>query len=192
MTDQPTEGSSDESPDESADESTASLFDEFRPVAAQPDGMFTFDYDQGFLDTIVILAGQLSDGLGENSPNFKRLFPTAYPDDPEKDAGYQILARDQLVDARREAVEIMRRSVNSELLTFQEISAWMGICNDLRLVLGTRLEISEDDTETLPKDHPEAPTMELYRILGYVVSDIVMALLGAHNGDVELDPGDNY
>lgn len=154
-----------------------------RPVRAKSDGTFTFDFDQNLLDAIVLFANQLSEGLGEDSPSLTRLFPTAYADDPEKDAGYQVLARDELIEGRREAVEIMMRTVDSPVLTFAEISAWMGICNDLRLVLGTQLEISEDDTEILPESDPLAPTMELYRILGYVVSDIVDALSGSLNPD---------
>lgn len=161
--------------------SSGSFFDRFRqrPVVAQPDGTFTFDFDQNLLDAIVVFANQLNDGLGEDSPSLTRLFPTAYPDDAEKDAGYQILARDQLIEGRRQAIETMTRTADAPVLTFEEISAWMGICNDLRLVLGTQLEISEDDTERLPESDPMAPTMDLYRILGYVVSDIVEALSGA-------------
>ena len=165
---------------------SGSFFDRFRqrPVVAQPDGTFTFDFNQDLLDAIVVFANQLGDGLGQDSPSLTRLFPTAYPDDAEKDAGYQILARDQLIDGRHEAIEIMMRTANAPVLTFEEISAWMGICNDLRLVLGTQLEISEDDTEVLSDSDPMAPTMELYRILGAVVSDIVDALSGALDPDL--------
>jgi len=147
-----------------------------RPVESLGDGNFSFDFDPELLDAVVGWASELGDGLAQDSPALRRLFPTAYPDDPEKDAGYQVLARDQLIDGRREAIEIMKRTAGSDILTFEEVSAWMGICNDLRLVLGTQLEISEDDLEGLPDDDPRAPTMTLYQVLGWIVSDIVEAL----------------
>lgn len=164
----------------------SSFLDRFRrrPVERQDDGTFSFDFSQDLLDAIVVYAEQLSEGLGSDSPDLTRLFPTAYADDPEKDEGYQIFSRDQLIEGRREALEIMMRSARSEFLTFDEINAWMRTCNDLRLVLGTRLEISEDDVEELPSEDPSAPLMDLYRVLGYVVSEIVEALMGAHNADI--------
>jgi hypothetical protein len=150
----------------------------------QKDGTFSFDFNQDLLDTIVIYANQLGEGLGLDSPDLTRLFPTAYADDPEKDAGFQIFSRDQLIEGRREAIETMQRSARSDFLSFDELNAWMRTCNDLRLVLGTRLEISEDDAEELPPSDPNAAMMDLYRVLGYVVSEIVEALMGAHNRDL--------
>ncbi len=161
------------------------FFDRFRrrPVVRQDDGTFSFDFNQDLKDAIVGFAGQLGEGLGSDSPDLKRLFPTAYADDPEKDAGFQIFSRDELIEGRRESIELMMRSAHSDTLTFDELNAWMRTCNDLRLVLGTRLEISEDDNEELPPEDPNAPMMDLYRILGYVVSEIVDALMSAHNSD---------
>ena len=154
-----------------------------RPVTSQDDGTFTFDFNQDLLDAIVGFAGQLSEGLGSDSPDLKRLFPTAYADDPEKDAGFQIFSKDELIEGKREAVELMMRTAQSDSLTFDEINAWMRTCNDLRLVLGTRLAISEEDPEELPSTDPNAPMMDLYRVLGYVVSEIVDGLMLSHNED---------
>lgn len=169
--------------------SVGGFFDRFRrhPVARQDDGTFSFDFNQDLKDAIVRFAEQLSEGLGSDSPDLTRLFPTAYADDPEKDEGYQIFSKDELIEGRRESIGTMMRSAHSETLTFDELNAWMRTCNDLRLVLGTRLEISEDDSEKLPPEDPHAPIMELYQILGYLVSEIVEALMFAHNDELDLD-----
>ena len=126
---------------------------------------------------MVELASQLSVMLEADSEELRRLFPTAYPDDPELDAGYQILARQQLIDSRREAIALMQETVSQDLLSEEELSAWMSIINDLRLVLGTRLDVSEDDHDVDPDD-PDVEAHMLYHQLGYVLSEIVDALTG--------------
>ena len=124
---------------------------------------------------LVAMADQLEVLLTVDTDDTRRLFPTAYPDDPELDAGYQILAREQLVDDRREAIELLRRSVDAEVVNADELAAWMGIVNDLRLVLGTRLDVSEDDTE-IDMDDPDVDAYIAYHELGLVLSEIVDAL----------------
>ena len=126
---------------------------------------------------VVDLADQLDQLLRVDTEDTKRLFPTAYPNDPELDAGYQILAREQLIDSRREAIELMRNSVDSDVLDEAEMAAWMGIVNDLRLVLGTRLDVSEDDDE-LDVDDPQMDAKLLYHELGGLLTEIVDALMG--------------
>ncbi len=121
----------------------------------------------------------LAEDLGEiqtgDRPELRRLFPTAYANDPERDAGYQIFARDQLIEQRREAIEVIRSTVEAETMTGEELAAWMGILNDFRLVLGTLLDVSEDDIE-LDMDSPDAGTHLLYHELGQLVSAMVESL----------------
>ena len=124
---------------------------------------------------LVGMADQLETLLTADTDDTRRLFPTAYPDDPELDAGYQILAREQLIDGRKEAIELLRRSADAEQVTAEQLTAWMGIVNDLRLVLGTRLDVSEDDTE-IDFDDPNVDAYIAYHELGLVLSEIVDAL----------------
>lgn len=143
----------------------------FRPVA---DG-FAVEMAPQARAWVVDLATQLEELLEGDAEDVKRLFPTAYPDDPERDAGYQILARQQLIDRRREAIALMEETVDRDLLTEDELAAWMGIINDLRLVLGTRLDVSEEDDE-IDEDDPGAAALVLYHQLGYLLNEIVDAL----------------
>jgi hypothetical protein len=127
---------------------------------------------------VIDLAEQLDELLdsGADGTELRRLFPTAYADDPERDAGYQILARQQLIDSRREAIAMMKASATQSVWTEDDLSAWLGIVNDLRLVLGTQLDVSEDDDLDIDPATPEAAAHLVYHQLGYLLSEIVDAL----------------
>jgi hypothetical protein len=124
---------------------------------------------------VLELADQLEGLLETDEDDVRRLFPTAYADDPEREAGYQVLSRQGLIDRRREAIAMMRETVDREVWTEEQLTAWMGIVNDLRLVLGTRLDVSEDDQE-IDFSAPEAANHVAYHQLGYLLGEIVEAL----------------
>ena len=144
----------------------------FEPAS---DGGFSVNLTADARRWLVGMADQLEVLLTTDTDDTRRLFPTAYPDDPERDAGYQILARDELIDGRREAIELLRQSADADDVTADQLTAWMGIVNDLRLVLGTRLDVSEDDTD-IDFDDPNVDAYIAYHELGLVLSEIVDAL----------------
>jgi hypothetical protein len=47
-----------------------------------------------------------------------------------------------------------------------QVDAWLGTLNDLRLVLGTRLEVTEDTELDVPDDDPHAQALLVYGWLG--------------------------
>src|SRR5436190_1624534 len=111
-----------------------------------------------------------------DDPSLRRLFPTAYPDDPERDREYRQLVGDELLDRRRASLDTIQATIDATTLSEDEVLAWMGAINDLRLVLGTRLDVSEE-TEPIPApDDPDAPMLVLYGYLGYLLETIVEAL----------------
>ena len=117
-----------------------------------------------------MLDGDLAD------PGLKRLFPTAYADDPERDREYHALVRDDLADRRRVAVDTFVETIDETRLSEEQLLAWMGSVNDLRLVLGTRLDVSEETELAAHADDPEAPLLALYAYLGFLLEAIVAAL----------------
>lgn len=118
---------------------------------------------------------QLLDGdLGD--PALRRLFPTAYASDPERDREYHALVRDELADRRRAALDTMLATLEERRVTEDQLLAWMGAVNDLRLVLGTRLDVSEETDPAPDPDDPEAPLLVLYGYLGYLLESIVAAI----------------
>ena len=74
-----------------------------------------------------------------------RLYPPAFPDDPEAEAAYADLVLADLVDTRRERVAIVEATLDAEALDDAQAAAWLGTLNDLRLVLGSSLGIEDGD-----------------------------------------------
>jgi hypothetical protein len=123
------------------------------------------------------LVGQLREQLlaSTDEPSVRRLFPPAYPDDPERDAGYQVLTRDELLESKLAAIEVVERTLDGDELDDAGMTAWMGTLNSLRLVLGTRLDVDEE-LPTLDADDPLAPAYAVYEYLGWLLSQVVDAL----------------
>jgi hypothetical protein len=128
----------------------------------------------------VLLAGlvqQLREQLlaSTDDPSVRRLFPPAYADDPERDAGYQVLTRDEMLEGRLQALDVVERTLEGNELDESEMTAWMGTLNALRLVLGTRLDVDEEPLD-LDEGDPLAPAYAVYEYLGWVLSQVVDAL----------------
>jgi hypothetical protein len=111
------------------------------------------------------------------TPATVRLFPPAYSDAPEFDAEYRRLMGDELVRRRREALAVVRATLEQDRLTEEELQAWVGMCNDLRLVLGTLLDVSEDrDVLDVDRSSEDMPQRALYVLLSEIVDEGVFAL----------------
>ena len=123
------------------------------------------------------LVGQLRDQLlaSTDDPSVRRLFPPAYPDDAERDAGYQVLTRDELLEHRLAALDTVEATLDGDVIDDDAMTAWMGTLNSLRLVLGTRLDVDEE-LPPLDSADPLAPAYAVYEFLGWLLSQVVDAL----------------
>lgn len=131
---------------------------------------------------VASLVGQLRSVLtGQDvaaDASVRRLFPSAYADDPTRDAEYREMVRDDLLQARLGALDVVEGTVHSHNVDEAQLLAWMGAVNDLRLVLGTRLDVSEETAfDTAPND-PDAPARAVYQYLSFLLESIVDALSG--------------
>jgi hypothetical protein len=125
------------------------------------------------------LLGQLRQLLesGETDQRVRRLFPTAYADDPEKDEEYQRLMRDDLVASRVEGIAMVEASLDATVLTEDQLVAWTSSVNGVRLVLGTMLDISEEtDLDDVAPDDPELEAYVLYAYLTQLLDEMVKVL----------------
>ncbi len=57
-----------------------------------------------------------------------------------------------------------------------QVDAWLGTLNDLRLVLGTRLEVTEDTPLELPDDDPRAQALLVYGWLGWLQESLLSCI----------------
>lgn len=110
-----------------------------------------------------------------DDPSVRRLFPTAYHDDEERDREYQQLVRDELLERRLAALATVEATGATDELDEEQLGAWLRALNDLRLVLGTRLDVSEEP-RLLDEDDPDAPAYAVYEYLGFLLSEVVDAL----------------
>jgi uncharacterized protein DUF2017 len=115
------------------------------------------------------LRSQLDAGKGD--PTLRRLFPPAY-DDEQDEKAYRELAADELLDGRRQALELLAATASSDRLSAEEADAWLRALNDLRLVLGTRLDVQED----MLLEAPQSPELALYGYLSWMQEELVAAL----------------
>jgi Domain of unknown function (DUF2017) len=111
-----------------------------------------------------------------DDPSLERLFPPAY-DDAEDEAEYRRLMGDELLEGRRRALRVIEETLDQDRLTKEQAQAWLTALNDLRLVLGTRLDVSEDMLlERLRPDDPNAFEISLYGYLSWLQEQLVDAL----------------
>jgi uncharacterized protein DUF2017 len=109
-------------------------------------------------------------------PSLRRLFPPAY-DDAAEERAYRDLAGESLLDGRRAALTLLAETVDRDRLSAEEADAWLRALNDLRLVLGTRLDVQEDTfAADLRPDGPNAPALAVYGYLSWIQEQLVEAL----------------
>lgn len=125
-------------------------------------------------ELITRLLDQLRQLLGDEGPAIRRLFPEPYGDDAERNAGYAVLAGAELMDKRLQAIATVQEGIGAETVTETELYAWMRTINDLRLVMGTILDVSEDGSE--PDDEDALDLFNAYEHLGFVLENLVAAL----------------
>lgn len=144
------------------------------------DGRFELRLPAEERQLLATLAPQLKALIEEEGgePSLRRLFPTAYANDAEADAEYQRLMRDDLVASRLATLDIVVETATQTSVSEDELVAWMSAINALRLVLGTRLDVSEtlDIEQEVADDHPMASAYAVYGWLSFVLEEIVAAL----------------
>jgi hypothetical protein len=120
-----------------------------------------------------------------DDPALARLFPDAYRGDPAEAGEFRRLTEPDLREGKRMnariAMECLEKSEEGRPLSLDgdQARAWLGAINDIRLVLGTRLEIVDDADDPLQRISPDDPrfgAVHLYHWLGYVQETLIDAL----------------
>jgi hypothetical protein len=153
------------------------------------DGTLTVSLAEEELSLLRALPDQLRDVFdeGTDDPARARLFPRAYldPTAESEEAEWQALVHPSLLRERLDALELITVTLDRAMfdgewwqidLTPEEVQAWLGVLNDTRLVLGTRLGVTEEERALDPAD-PEAGAYALYQWLTWVQGDLVRELL---------------
>jgi len=131
-------------------------------------------------DTMRILLERTSEELREvllvNEPELtRRLYPTAYPDDEKLNEEYEDMVHDQLLMQRLDSIDELQATVNDEVITLDTADAWMSTINQVRLVLGTRLDVGEDDSSQIDETDPDAQGKVIYQVLSHILEELTRA-----------------
>ncbi|HVX47172.1 MAG TPA: DUF2017 domain-containing protein [Mycobacteriales bacterium] len=116
-------------------------------------------------------------------PALSRLLPDGYRDDPEAAASLRRLTENSLRQQKSEAARVVLAGLPEKggkiRLDEESLPAWLAALNDLRLVLGTRLDVTEESDPLgghAPQD-PEAAPYVIYQWLTAVQDNLVQTLL---------------
>ncbi|HEX2054420.1 MAG TPA: DUF2017 family protein [Actinomycetota bacterium] len=120
------------------------------------------------------LLSELRSLVEDRDPTTRRLFPVAYPNDPDKEAEYQSMMSGELVESRLAAIETVKSTLSHKQIDAAALERWMEAINSLRLVLGTRLDVTEE-LPVLDADDPDAPAYAMYDYLGWLLEQAVHA-----------------
>lgn len=110
-------------------------------------------------------------------PALARLFPDGYSDDEHASADFRRFTEQDLRAQKLQALSTVNETLSEwagkASLTQNQALDWLRALNDLRLVLGTRLEITEVEDREHESDEPG---MQLYNYLTYLQGTLIDAL----------------
>jgi Domain of unknown function (DUF2017) len=166
------------------------------PAFSKEGDRFTVRLSRGVRGLLVELCRQSRALLEAEDPSsdpaVSRLFPPAYPDDPLQNLEFETNLGAAPRSGKLEALDVVERTANASTLTEDELLAWIGVVNDLRLVLGTRIEITEEATdEDFPADDPRHETYRVYQFLGFLLQELLQGIGAADVGEPPDDGADS-
>jgi len=140
-----------------------------RPVVQRVEGGYRINLGRVERQVVVQCLDEVRALVTDHDPSTRRLFPTAHVDDPALEADYRSMVGDDLVQGQIDAIDLVQRTADGATIDRDGLEAWMRAINSVRLVIGTRLDISEEAIEVEPDD----PDLALY-----AVYDFLSGLLG--------------
>jgi hypothetical protein len=122
----------------------------------------------------------------------RRLLPDFYRSPRDHPAGsataeslngaLRSLHEPEIIDAKRQAAQrllaTLPESGGKFELTEDDAHSWAAAVNDVRLALGTMLEIGPDGPEALPSHHPLSGHLDVYQWLTALQEYLVLGLMG--------------
>ena len=107
----------------------------------------------------------------------RRLFPPAYAGDEHAEAEYRELVHDGLLEGRLRALRLVEETLDRDRLAAEEAEAWLGALNDVRLVLGTLLDVTEETyAAELDENDPRDRELAVFAYLSWLQEQLVEAL----------------
>ena len=146
------------------------VMDLVQPAEASPDQ-----------DPLAAQVGWVDADVGiSDDPAVARLLPDAY-DDPDDAREFRRFTENDLRQSKMQhamtVVEEIERS--GEKVAVTSTDSWLGLLNDARIAIGTRIQISEDNHEELaglPDDDPRSGLFHVYDWLTFLQESLVRCM----------------
>ena len=114
-----------------------------------------------------------------DDPVLARLLPDFATDDADLSGALRSLHEPELIAAKDAAAAVVLDTLPGAggrvELTPEQADSWLAALNDVRLALGTALDVSEDMPDDLPPDDPRAGHLGVYHWLTYVQDGLVQS-----------------
>ena len=163
--------------------------------------------DLDAVETLADLEALTAGVSAPEDPVLRRLLPDAYPDDAEASSDFRRFTQEGLVGRKHASAMLALRSLTAAapqtdpsvaesapgghpldavpdepievVLGAEDAQSWLAALNDIRLALGVRLGVEQDDDDrwaALPDTDPRATIHEVYSWLGWLQETLVRAL----------------
>ena len=153
------------------------------PIERTADGGFRVHLGPDERDLLRKLAAELEELLAAepDDPSLRRLRPRAYEDD-RVEQEYRSLMGSELESLRLKNLRGLGETSGRDRLDPDELGCWLAALNDLRLVLGTRLDVSEDEfADGFDPGAPHAYELAVYGFLTWL-QEAAVAAASSHLG----------
>jgi hypothetical protein len=141
-------------------------------------GLSLDSHEVGILRDLVRQMRALLKESESDDPVHARLFPSAYEDD-EDAATFRDMTGGDLTSMKLEALDavdgvIRRPAQGVTRLSQEEGEAWVRALTDMRLAIGTRLDVTEETMSVEPEpDDPSAGPLQILHWLGWLLDSIL-------------------
>jgi Domain of unknown function (DUF2017) len=134
-------------------------------------------------DELEMLLGLSANAELPDDPVLARLLPDAYRDDPEASAEFRRYTEESLRSGKLNSAQAVLASLpaggGEVVLSEPECQQWLRALNDVRLALGTRLGITdenEDLSADLSVNDPRSAYIWVYQWLAYLQDSLIESL----------------
>lgn len=151
------------------------------PITRKGPDRFRLRLSEAERDAVARFAGQLRQLLTSEDPSsdpaVARLFPAAVPDDVLANLEYEQRHGHDLLLGKLEALDLVEATLTKDELSEDEVLAWLASLNSIRLVVGTRLDLTEESSERdFEGDEQASGLFEMYRYLTWLEGWVIEAL----------------
>jgi Domain of unknown function (DUF2017) len=146
-----------------------------RPFRKNRSGSFDLRLSPAQRELLRAVPAQVRSLVEDHDPTTLRLFPPAYANDPDAEGTYRGLVDDELRSHHLRSLDLLESTIDASTLDRDQMESWLGALNDIRLVLGTNLDVSEE-MEGPDEDDPRLPEMLLYDYLTWLQGEVVSQL----------------